>query len=103
MDVVAFTRRLVDIESITGNERPVGDFLFNELQRLGYLAKKMPVEGKRCNVYATAREEPHPAIFFSTHMDTVPPFIASSEDSKRVYGRGACDDHTHRGHKRASN
>jgi len=69
----------------------VGDFLFNELQRLGYLAKKMPVEGKRCNVYATAREEPHPAIFFSTHMDTVPPFIASSEDSKRVYGRGACD------------
>lgn len=91
MDVVAFTRQLVDIESITGNERPVGDFLFNELKRLGYLAKKMPVEGKRSNVYAAAREEPHPAIFFSTHMDTVPPFIPSSEDSKRVYGRGACD------------
>ena len=24
-------------------------------------------------------------------MDTVPPFIASSEDDRRIYGRGACD------------
>jgi acetylornithine deacetylase len=24
-------------------------------------------------------------------MDTVPPFIASSEDDERIYGRGACD------------
>ena len=24
-------------------------------------------------------------------MDTVPPFIASSEDDQRIYGRGACD------------
>ena len=27
MDVVSLTRQLVDIESITGNEGPVGDFL----------------------------------------------------------------------------
>ena len=32
-----------------------------------------------------------PEVFFSTHMDTVPPFIASSEDDERIYGRGACD------------
>ena len=32
-----------------------------------------------------------PEIVFSTHMDTVPPFIASSEDAGRIYGRGACD------------
>ncbi|MGB7148513.1 MAG: M20/M25/M40 family metallo-hydrolase, partial [Terriglobales bacterium] len=25
------------------------------------------------------------------HMDTVPPFIASSEDDLRIYGRGSCD------------
>ena len=30
-------------------------------------------------------------IVFSTHMDTVPPFIASSEDDARIYGRGSCD------------
>jgi acetylornithine deacetylase len=36
-------------------------------------------------------DQPNPEIFFSTHMDTVPPFIASSEDETRIYGRGACD------------
>jgi acetylornithine deacetylase len=91
MDVVAFTRQLVDLESITGNEGPVGDCLYGELCRLGYQANKMPVEGARCNVFATSPEQPRPAVVFSTHMDTVPPFIASSEDDTRVYGRGACD------------
>jgi acetylornithine deacetylase len=91
MDVATFTRRLVDIESITGSEGPVGDFLHGELLRRGFLSEKMPVEGSRCNVLATFPEEPRPRIVFSTHMDTVPPFIPSSEDEARVYGRGACD------------
>jgi acetylornithine deacetylase/succinyl-diaminopimelate desuccinylase-like protein len=91
MDVAAFTRQLVDIESISGNEGQVGDFLHRELSRLGYQAKKMTVEGARNNVFATAPEEPRPALVFSTHMDTVPPFIPSSEDATRIYGRGSCD------------
>jgi len=91
MDVVALTRQLVDTESITGNEGPVGEVLHRELCRLGYQATKMPVEGARCNVFATSPEQPRPAIVFSTHMDTVPPFIPSSEDATRIYGRGACD------------
>jgi len=91
MDVVALTRQLVDIESITGNESGVGDALYHELCRLGYQARKMPVEGARFNVLATAPEEPHPTVVFSTHMDTVPPFIPSSEDDEHVYGRGSCD------------
>src|SRR6266581_8657060 len=91
MDFVALTRQLVDIESITGNEGPVGDFLSGQLNRLGYEAKKMRVEGERCNVYATTPQQPQPTIVFSTHMDTVPPFIRSSEDGRRVYGRGSCD------------
>ncbi len=91
MDFVALTRQLVDIESITGNEGPVGDFLCGQLNRLGYEAKKMRVEGERCNVYATTPQQPQPTIVFSTHMDTVPPFIRSSEDGRRVYGRGSCD------------
>ena len=91
MDPVAFTRQLVDIESITGNEGPVGDFLCGELLRRGFQATKIPVEGARCNVFATSPEESRPAVVFSTHMDTVPPFIPSSEDATRVYGRGSCD------------
>jgi acetylornithine deacetylase len=91
MDVVAFTRQLVDIESITGNEAGVGDVIHSELLRLGFQADKIPVEGNRSNVYATSPQQPRPDIVFSTHMDTVPPFIPSSEDATRVYGRGSCD------------
>src|SRR5438874_1981763 len=31
------------------------------------------------------------AIGFSTHMDTVTPFIRSAEDDQRIDGRGSCD------------
>jgi acetylornithine deacetylase len=91
IDVVALTRRLVDIESTTGNEGRVGILLANELQRLGYDVQGTIVEDDRANVYATSPPEPNPAVVFSTHMDTVPPFIASSEDETRIYGRGSCD------------
>jgi acetylornithine deacetylase/succinyl-diaminopimelate desuccinylase-like protein len=91
MDAVALTRQLVDIESITGNEGPVGDFLHGELLRRGFRAEKIPVEGARCNVFAVFPQHSRPTVVFSTHMDTVPPFIPSSEDAARVYGRGSCD------------
>ena len=91
MDPSSFTRQLIDIESITGNETRVGEFLVRELQRLGYNAEKMPVEGDRFNVWAADPGHPQPGIAFSTHMDTVPPFIPSSEDRERIWGRGSCD------------
>jgi acetylornithine deacetylase len=91
MDVIALTRRLVDIESITGNEARVGHALVDELQRLGYNVQRTIVEGERANVYATSPQEPNPTVVFSTHMDTVPPFIPSSENDSRISGRGSCD------------
>ncbi len=91
MDAVTLTRQLVDIESISGNEAAVGNYLFGELCRLGYQTRKMPVEDNRFNLYAVLDGQPNPAIVFSTHLDTVPPFIPSSEDAGRIYGRGSCD------------
>jgi acetylornithine deacetylase len=91
MQLFTLTRRLIDIESITPNEAAVGDFLCGELKRRGFNARKMPVEGQRANVLATWPGHDRPEIFFSTHMDTVPPFITSREDDHRIYGRGACD------------
>lgn len=92
MDVVALTRRLVDIESISGNENGVAGFLLDQLQQRGFEARRMPVEGGgRDNIFATSPGEPRPVVVFSTHMDTVPPFASSSEDADRVFGRGACD------------
>src|SRR5713226_8436843 len=90
MDPIHLTRRLVDIESISGNEGAVGAEIYEELCRLGYAAHKMPVAHERFNVLATL-DDVKPELVFSTHMDTVPPFISSSEDHDNIYGRGSCD------------
>ncbi len=91
MDPVALTRQLIDIESVTGAEAGVAEFLSGYLSKLGYAVERMPVERHRFNIWAAPPREPSPAVVFSTHLDTVPPFIASSEDDKNIYGRGACD------------
>jgi acetylornithine deacetylase len=92
MDAITLTRQLIDIESISGNESAVGNYLYGELCRLEYRTIRMPVDGTRFNVFAVPPEsQAAPKVVFSTHMDTVPPFIPSSEDSTRIYGRGACD------------
>lgn len=98
LDAVRLTRRLIDIESITYNECAVGLFLAEFLASRGFAAEKMLVQqdresrrqGERFNVYAQ-RPGTAPELVFSTHMDTVPPFISSSEDDEFIYGRGACD------------
>lgn len=91
-EIVALTRALADIESITGNEVAVANFLFDRLglltSRTGGLVERRPVEGGRFNVLATWG---HPVVTMSTHMDTVPPFIPSREDDEFVWGRGTCD------------
>jgi len=89
-DPIALTRSLVDIESITYNEAAAGEFTFEYLNKSGFRTEKMPVEGKRFNVYAQSGRDA-PAVVLSTHMDTVPPFIPSSEDEHKIYGRGSCD------------
>src|SRR5271170_3711827 len=91
MDAITLTRQLIDIESISGNEAAVGNYLYGELCRVGYRTCRIPVADDRFNVYATSPEQPHPTVVFSTHMDTVPPFIPSSEDAAHIYGRGSCD------------
>lgn len=93
MDPFKLTRELVDIESISGNEAAVGEFLLRELKSLGFITSRMPVDdaANRFNVLATVPEAQNPVVVFSTHIDTVPPFIASSEDDIRIHGRGACD------------
>jgi acetylornithine deacetylase len=87
VDLIPLTRALIDIESVTGNERAVADFLYEYLSRLGPV-ERMPVEGDRFNLFASWGE---PEVVLSTHIDTVPPFFPSSEDDDFVHGRGACD------------
>ena len=89
MDLFALTRRLIDIPSVTGDEGAVGRFLAARLEALDYAVELQPVVGERRNVIATTAASPR--IVFSTHMDTVPPFLRSGEDAENIYGRGACD------------
>jgi acetylornithine deacetylase len=93
MNVFELTRALIDIESITGNEAAMGDFL---AAHLGSLAARfdgcvelMEVEPRRSNVFVQFGA---PLIAtLSTHIDTVPPFVPSREDDQHIWGRGACD------------
>src|SRR5208337_2255713 len=91
MNPVALTRQLIDIESITGKEGAAASFLAGYLEELGYLVERMPVQGERFNVFAKPANVDEPALVFSTHIDTVPPFLPSREDAENIYGRGACD------------
>ena len=89
MNVFELTRKLIDIPSVTNDEANVGEFLADYLESLGYQVERQLVAADRFNVIATTREKPRLVLF--THMDTVPPYIESSEDEEKIYGRGACD------------
>jgi acetylornithine deacetylase len=89
IEVLRLTRELIDIPSVTGEEFQVGTSLAELLNRLGYHVELQDVSPERSNIIATT--EARPRIVLSTHMDTVPPFITSSEDDEFIYGRGACD------------
>ncbi len=92
MKLFELTRALVDIDSVTGHEGAVGDYLFMHLALLAaqYNGKleRIPVEPGRDNLFACWGE---PIVTLSTHVDTVPPFFPSREDDDFIWGRGSCD------------
>ena len=92
MDPFQLTRALVDIDSVTPNEEKVGSFLFDYLNeiaaRTGGRVERFEIEPHRFNLLAHWGD---PIVTLSTHIDTVPPFFSSREDSEFIWGRGACD------------
>src|ERR1700682_144060 len=89
MDLFELTRKLIDIPSLTGDEKAAGEFLSPHLRRLGYEVEQQEVQEGRFNVLATTGAPPR--VVLSTHLDTVPPHLASSENEEWIFGRGACD------------
>jgi len=92
MDFIALTRALVDLDSTTGKEKPVVDYLFAHLSTLaaehdGRL-ERMSAAPERDNLFLTFGD---PIVTLSTHMDTVPPYFSSSDNGTYIRGRGACD------------
>ncbi len=98
VDPIKLTKSLCEIESTTYFEGAVGDFLADFLARHGWEVEKTSVpqppdsatDGARWNVYAGIGGK-KPDLVFSTHMDTVPPYIPFREDDEFVYGRGVSD------------
>ncbi len=89
MNLFELTTALMKIPSVSGDEEAVGFFLRDYLQNLGWTVELQAVSANQNNVIAYLNESPR--VFLSTHIDTVPPFIAPTEDAEKIYGRGACD------------
>jgi acetylornithine deacetylase len=89
MNLIELTKALMEIASVSGEEETVGLWLLDHLKTLGWNVELQKVSENQNNVIATLNENPR--VWFSTHMDTVPPFIAPTEDDEKIYGRGACD------------
>src|SRR3954447_21939123 len=88
MEALELTRALVALETPTGSEGPATDFLDNLLRQAGYHTVRQPVSAGRENLYAYRVS---PMVVFSTHLDTVPPYVPLSEDADIIHGRGSCD------------
>ncbi len=89
MTLFELTKALVNIPSITGLEDEIADFLCSYLKSKDFDLKEQIIDKGRRNILATAGYPPR--VIFCTHMDTVPPYFAASEDEYYIYGRGACD------------
>ncbi|KAK5002064.1 hypothetical protein LTR28_011866, partial [Elasticomyces elasticus] len=90
-------RNLVEIESISGNEYNVGNWLVSHLQHEGYTVETQEVSKDRFNVLAHFGNR-HTKILLTSHIDTVPPFYPygthhnASSNTTTIFGRGSVDD-----------
>lgn len=87
-DVVALAAELLAIESPTGGEGKAVDFVSRWLVSRGWNVTIQEVTPGRGNVWASRSGG---GVTLSTHLDTVPPYVAPKLADGRLYGRGSCD------------
>ena len=87
-DVVSLAAELLAIPSTTGEERGVVDYVARWLVSRGWNVHVQEVSKGRGNVWASRAGG---GVTLSTHLDTVPPYVAPRLDGDLLYGRGACD------------
>lgn len=89
LDPVALALELMRIDSTSGREGDVIAWMHQWLEGRGWRVRRIPVTPGRDDLLATASEAP--LVTLSTHLDTVPPYIAPRLEGNRLIGRGACD------------
>jgi acetylornithine deacetylase len=87
-DVVALCAELLSIQSPTGGEGKIVEFVSRRLVSRGWNVTVQEVTPGRGNIWASRGGG---AVTLSTHLDTVPPYVPPKMDGDRLYGRGACD------------
>jgi acetylornithine deacetylase len=87
-DVVALCAELLSIKSPTGGVGKIVEFVTRRLVSRGWNVTVQEVTPGRGNVWASRSGG---GVTLSTHLDTVPPYVAPKMDGERLYGRGACD------------
>ena len=97
MDIRLY-REMLEIDSTSGRERALADFLaerlltaYNKVERFDVQSMEGEVpEG--CGIPQNLLFSwGSPRVVFCTHLDTVPPYISPVFDDESVSGRGACD------------
>jgi acetylornithine deacetylase len=89
LDPIALAVDLVRVPSVSGDEGDVIGVVERVLRGRGWTVERVPVTPGRDNLIASSG--PAPVVTLSTHLDTVPPFIAPRREGDRLYGRGSCD------------
>jgi acetylornithine deacetylase len=85
-------RKLVETESITENEKDVGQWLIKYLEKHDWTVEKQEVSKDRYNIlaYGSKRET---TILLTSHIDTVPPYwpYYHNKTTDIIGGRGSVD------------
>jgi acetylornithine deacetylase len=88
-DVVDLAARMMEIDSTSGREGGLVDWLEGALLGAEWRVQRIAVSPGRDDLLATWTEES--LVTLSTHLDTVPPFLPPRLDGEYLCGRGACD------------
>ncbi|KAK9377111.1 uncharacterized protein V1513DRAFT_437353 [Lipomyces chichibuensis] len=86
-------RSLISIPSVTTNEHAAAQFLQTYLTSKGWVVETQRVSSEpvRENIYAYRGSKRSTRVLFSSHIDTVPPFIQYSVHNGYIWGRGSVD------------
>lgn len=87
-DVVSLAAELLSIQSTTGSEGTTVDFISRWLVGRGWNVTLQEVSRGRANIWASRSGG---GVTFSTHLDTVPPYVPPRLEGTKLYGRGSSD------------
>ena len=97
MDIRLYTQML-EIDSTSGRERRLADFLAERLLTQKNSLMRFDVESMRADTPEGCGVPQNlffswgaPKVIFCSHLDTVPPYIAPHIDGSMAIGRGTCD------------